>query len=603
MNNKLSWLRQKPTRRSPRLAALFLSIGALILGSGSYAAAPEWLREAARTTLPDYSEDTSAVMLLNEQVTTVSGSGEIKTRYRRAYKVLQPEGRAFATVIVDFDNETRLTSLKAWSLPVTGEPYELRQKDVVETGLFQGILYQDTRRKVFRIPGADPGGVIGYEYEQRGRPFILQDSWLVAREIPVRRARYSLRLPGGWEADPHWVNHPEVAARLADKNRSLWELENIAAIETEPAMPHWRTVASRLLVGFYPRREDLRDRARRSWNDVGRWYGDLTRGRRTATPGIQEKVAELTQAGPTPLEKIKALAVFAQRDIRYVAIEVGIGGYQPHPAREVFGKRYGDCKDKATLLGAMLREVGVKSHYVLVHSRRGVVTPEAPSALSFNHVIVAVELPSADRLGALYATRDHERLGRLLFFDPTDSMTPLGYLPAGLQAGHGLLVGDDGGELVELPLLRPGGNRLLRSGKFSFTENGSLRGGVKEIRWGVPAISQRSAFLRAAGPERQKVLEDFLVNFLGGFRLLHATVANLEEYDQSLVLEYIFSADGYSKTASCCSSSRGFWDVRAAGNWRTIDSTRWSSTPPPCRATCSTLRCRPATVSRSFLPR
>ena len=329
MNNKLSWLRQKPTRRSPRLAALFLSIGALILGSGSYAAAPEWLREAARTTLPDYSEDTSAVMLLNEQVTTVSGSGEIKTRYRRAYKVLQPEGRAFATVIVDFDNETRLTSLKAWSLPVTGEPYELRQKDVVETGLFQGILYQDTRRKVFRIPGADPGGVIGYEYEQRGRPFILQDSWLVAREIPVRRARYSLRLPGGWEADPHWVNHPEVAARLADKNRSLWELENIAAIETEPAMPHWRTVASRLLVGFYPRREDLRDRAHRSWNDVGRWYGDLTRGRRTATPGIQEKVAELTQAGPTPLEKIKALAVFAQRDIRYVGHR---GRYRGLPA-------------------------------------------------------------------------------------------------------------------------------------------------------------------------------------------------------------------------------------------------------------------------------
>ena len=371
----------------------------------------------------------------------------------------------------------------------------MRRKDVVETGLSRGILYQDSRRKVFQIPGADPGGVIGYEYEQRGRPFVLQDSWLVAREIPVRRARYSLRLPDGWEADPHWVNHPEVAARPAEKNRSLWELENIAAIETEPAMPDWRTVASRLLVGFYPRREDLRDQAHHSWSDVGRWYGDLTRGRRDATPEIREKVAELTQAGPTSLDNIKALASFVQQDIRYVAIEIGIGGYQPHPAREVFTNRYGDCKDKVTLLGAMLREVGVKSHYVLVHSRRGVVTPEAPSALSFNHVIVAVELPSEGRLRAIYATRDHERLGRLLFFDPTDPMTPLGYLPPTLQAGHGLLVGDDGGELVELPLLPPGSNRLLRNGKFSFTEDGSLRGGVREIRWGNPAISQRSRFL------------------------------------------------------------------------------------------------------------
>ena len=216
----------------------------------------------------------------------------------------------------------------------------------------------------------------------------------------------------------------------------------------------------------------------------------------------------IPKRSPTLFDKIKALAVFAQRDIRYVAIEIGIGGYQPHPAREVFTNRYGDCKDKVTLLGAMLREAGVKSHYVLVHSRRGVVTPEAPSALSFNHMIVAVELPTEDRERALFATRDHERLGRLLFFDPTDPVTPLGYLPPRLQAGHGLLVGDDGGELVEMPLLPPRGNRLLRSGKFRFTEDGSLRGGVHEIRWGTPAISQRSAFLRVAGPERQKVLEE-----------------------------------------------------------------------------------------------
>ena len=294
MNNKLSWLRRRRRRRSRKLAALFLMIGALVRAN---AAVPEWLR-AARTSLPDYPEDIAAVMLLNEQATTVTKAGEIKTRHRRAYKILRVEGRKYGTVVVYFDNETRLTSLKAWSLPVTGEPYELRRKDVVETGLSRGILYQDSRRKGFHIPGADPGGVIGYEYEQRGRPFVLQDSWLVAREIPVRRARYSLRLPDGWEADPYWVNHPEVAARHAEKNRSLWELENIAAIETEPAMPDWRTVASRLLVGFYPRREDLRDQAHHSWSDVGRWYGSLTRGRRQASLDIRQKVAELTKGSP-----------------------------------------------------------------------------------------------------------------------------------------------------------------------------------------------------------------------------------------------------------------------------------------------------------------
>ena len=549
MNNNWFWLRRRRGNGSSKLAALFLAVGLLTCSPLANAGVPVWLRAAARTSLPDYPEDTPAVMLLNEQATTVTKAGEIKTRYRRAYKILRAEGRDYGTVSVDFDQETRLTFLRAWSLPARGKPYEVREKDAVETGLFRGILYQDTRRKVLSIPGADPGSVIGYEYEQKGRPFILQDSWHVTRGIPVRRARYVLELPAGWEVDARWINHPGGKSQAAGKNRSVWELENVAAIEREPAMPHWRAVAARLLVSFYPRREDLRGKAHGSWGDVGRWYGNLTHGRRQASPDIRQKVAELTGASPTLFDKIKALAAFAQRDIRYVAIEIGIGGYQPHPAREVFTNRYGDCKDKVTLLGAMLREVGVESHYVLVHSRRGVVTSEAPSALSFNHVIVAVELPSGGQLPALYAAHDHEQLGRLLFFDPTDPMTPLGYLPSTLQAGHGLLVGDDGGELVELPLLPPAVNRLLRNGKFSFTEDGSLRGGVREIRWGHPAVSRRSAFLRVAAPERQKVLEDFLAGFLGGFRLLHVEVENLEEYDRTLVLDYKFVGDNYSKAA------------------------------------------------------
>ena len=549
MNNNWFWLRQRRMSGGSKRAALFLAVGLLTCSPLAHAGVPDWLRAAARTSLPDYPEDTAAVMLLNEQATTVTKAGEIKTRHRRAYKILRAEGRGYGTVVVDFDQETRLTFLRGWSLPARGKPHEVREKDAVETGLSEGILYQDTRRKAISIPGTDPGSVIGYEYERKGRPFILQDSWRVAREIPVRRARYALQLPAGWEVDARWVNHAGGKSKASGKNRSVWELEDIAAIEREPAMPHWRAVAARLLVSFYPAREDLRQRAHRSWSDVGRWYGNLTRGRRQASPEIRQKVAELTEASPTLLDKIKALAVFAQRDIRYVAIEIGIGGYQPHPAREVFGNLYGDCKDKATLLGAMLREVGVESHYVLVHSRRGVVTSEAPSVLSFNHVIVAVELPSGGQLPALYAAHDHERLGRLLFFDPTDPMTPLGYLPPTLQAGRGLLVGDDGGELVELPLLPPALNRLLRNGKFSFTEDGSLRGSVREIRSGDPAVSRRSAFLRVAGPERQKVLEDFLVGFLGGFRLLQAQVENLEEYDRTLVVDYKFVGDNYSKAA------------------------------------------------------
>ena len=164
-------------------------------------------------------------------------------------------------------------------------------------------------------------------------------------------------------------------------------------------------------------------------------------------------MTELTAGAPTQLDKIKALATFVQRDIRYVAIEIGIGGYQPHTAQEIFADRYGDCKDKATLLSTMLREIGVESYYVLINTARGVAMPEVPSALSFNHAILAVRLPADISNPTLYSVSEHVGLGRLLFFDPTHPLTPLGYLPPTLQAKYGLLVSEQGWRVDETTLV------------------------------------------------------------------------------------------------------------------------------------------------------
>ncbi len=547
MNNKQFSKRLRWCSTSKSLAGGLVAVALLLGASPATARAPDWLRALARTPLPDYPEETEAVMLLNEQIVTVDENGQIKKRYRRAYKILRPEGRSYGLVKVYFDNETKLTYLKAWSLPAGQKEYEVKEKDAVETSPFSYVLYQDTRYKWLRIPAAEPGSVVGYEYEQKARPFILQDGWWVAETIPVRRALYTLELPGGWEFKSYWLHHDGPEPRSLGKNRYAWELEDIPAVETERAMPDWRAVATRLLVSFYPSRESLRGKSHASWHDVGRWYARLAAGRRQATPEIKQQVADLTAATPNTLDKLRALAAFAQRSIRYVAIEIGIGGYQPHSAQDVFANRYGDCKDKATLLSSMLREIGVDSYYVLVHTSRGVVAPNFPSALSFNHAILAIQLPDDVPTTNLYSIAEHNELGRLLFFDPTNPLTPLGYLPATEQANYGLLVAEDGGELLELPLLLPGSNRLLRTGRFVLRQNGDLAGEVKEIRWGAPAASRRGILLRARAPERRQVLEDFLANSLGDFSLLKSLLENLEESDQNLVSQYSFVARSYAK--------------------------------------------------------
>lgn len=547
MKNRWFSSRRKQLNTTKTVFLLAVLVVLFALAPRAIAGAPDWLRAVSNSPLPAYPPDTEAVLLLDEQVVTIRDDGEMKILHRRAYKILRPEGRHHGLVVVFFDNETRLSSLKAWCIPAQGKEYEVKEKDAIESNAFSEALYQDTRTKILQIPAAEPGNVVGYEYEQKERPYILQSTWWFQDVQPVRQARYVLQLPSGWEFKATWLNHPGREPQAMRENQWLWELADIPAVEREPAMPPAQAVEGRLILIYYPRDPALRQKSYDSWRAVGNLYGGLAAGRRAATPEIGQKVAELTSAAPTTLDKIRALAGFAQRDIRYVAIEIGIGSLQPHLAHEVFANRYGDCKDKATLLSTMLKEIGVESYYVLIHTRRGVVAPSYPPSLTFNHAILAIRLPEDVPNTGLFAVKSHERLGRLLFFDPTNRLVPLGYLPSSLQANFGLLVTEEGGELVELPLLPPSTSRLLRSAKLILSPLGTLSGEVHEIRWGKPAVDRRAQLLEAQGAERSKVLESFLAGFLGNFILTGAEVENLEKIDASLVLRYRFLAENYAK--------------------------------------------------------
>jgi transglutaminase-like putative cysteine protease len=511
--------------------------------------APEWLRTAAQDNLPKYPEDTVAVTLLSEQQTTVKDNGDIETRYRRAYKLLRPEARQhYGSIIVRFDNETKLSFLKAWTITSTGQQMELKEKDAVESGMTSYDLYSDTRVKVLKFPEANPGSVVGYEYVQRHRPFVFEDNWVFQENIPTRRSRFSLQIPARWEFTNHWANYPEQKPQFSANNQYVWEVNDLPGVEVEPRMPPMLAVVSRMEIKYFPSDSKLRGKTTGTWNDLGIWYTALTYGSREATPEIKQKVADLTMGISDPVAKMKALTSYVQRQVRYVAIEIGIGAYQPHPAAAVFTHQYGDCKDKATLLGAMLHEIGIESYYVLIDARRGIVNPEFPSTL-FNHVILAIRLPENLTDPSLFAVVDNPKLGRLLFFDPTNEYVTLGYLPSYLQDNFGLVVTSDGGAMISLPLLPPATNRLLRTAQMSLSASGDLAGEVKEVRWGGPAVDGRAVYLGVSPSEREKVMEKFLGSSLSNFTLKNASIGNLEQFDQGLTFDYNFVAMGYAKSA------------------------------------------------------
>jgi hypothetical protein len=248
---------------------------------------------------------------------------------------------------------------------------------------------------------------------------------------------------------------------------------------------------------------------------------------------------------------MRAVANFVQHDIRYVAIELGIGGFQPHPAMETFEHRYGDCKDKATLLSSMLHEMGVDSYYVVINTRRGSVTAETPAYVgAFNHAILAIKLPADLSDSSLVATVQHPKLGRLLFFDPTNDLTPFGEIGGYLQSNYGLLVTPDGGELVRLPEQPPAMNSVERTAKLVLDASGTLKGDVAETRTGDRAWDER-ARLRNLTNSKDRItpIEDILAGSLSLFHVTSASIVNLDQTDQPFGFRYSFEAQNYAKNA------------------------------------------------------
>jgi Transglutaminase-like superfamily len=328
-----------------------------------------------------------------------------------------------------------------------------------------------------------------------------------------------------------------------------WTVSDVKAIRPEPDMPPVDGVAGQMVVSFFPQGSPA-TKGFTSWPEMGNWYRNLISGRRDASPEIKQQVATLTASAHTPLDKMQTLAQFVQRDIRYVAIELGIGGWQPHAAPEVFTHRYGDCKDKATLLSSMLSQIGVESYYVVINSERGSVSPETPPHLAFDHVILAVKLPLDITDASLVATVQHPRLGRLLYFDPTNETTPFGEIGGYLQANYGLLVTADGGELVELPRQPSAMNSIERTGKLTLDPMGTLKGEVNETRFGDRAWVERERLrMVTKDTDRIKPIEELLAGSLSLFRITEAKAVNLLQNDQPFGFHYTFEAQNYAKSS------------------------------------------------------
>src|SRR5579859_5682846 len=281
------------------------------------------------------------------------------------------------------------------------------------------------------------------------------------------------------------------------------------------------------------------------WRAIGQWQEQLEEHRSDPTPEITAKAQELTAGAPDLYTKLSRITDYIQKNVRYFVVMRGIGGWQAHFAGDIYRNRYGDCKDKTTLLIAMLQAVGVRAHYLHVDSRRGVINPEAPS-LAGNHMITAIELPDGDNDLRLAARVKAANGKTLLIFDPTDEETPVGLIRDALQGAWGNLANGADSQVLQMLVLLPETAGLNRKGTFTLTADGALAGDVSEVLSGDDATNERWFIKDNDSKDIHHELEKSLGADFAGLTFKGFEFHQTEELAKPLDLDLHLSAANYA---------------------------------------------------------
>jgi hypothetical protein len=499
---------RRAAARWPRRGAPWLFAGAVALLPLAAAAAtvPAWLAAALANPSVPRNANVAAIALLNDEQVRYLTTDRVRRRWQGAVKVVTSAGFNLSPVILPYNaGLDRIVSARAWVVSADGRATKaFGQADFTDQVTQLNKYFWDSQRAI-RFDGGgrlEVGGVLAWEIEVESPSGVFSSDWTFASALDVVRGRFEVIPPPGgvlqWHATTPQIGAPRPGA---EPGALEWEVTNQLPFATgRPVgfIPNPRTVSVRCLAGGSPSPPT-------TWTDQSRLAAGVMDPRIDSSGEVKTRAEALVTGRPGRWERIRALAEFAQHDIVYLAITLDqdyLAGMRPHPAAEVLRHRYGDCKDKATLLVSLLRAIGEDGYVVLVNAGDPARTSEAWPTLFFNHAIVALRADAATP--ADWPVVDAGSLGKLVIFDPTDSSTPLGLLSPADQGGFALLVAPLGGPLLKLPVSDPASNLIERTSKAGLGPQGDVQVSVVEDYRGWPATQVHGArFGLGAGRFRQ----------------------------------------------------------------------------------------------------
>ncbi|MDQ8183421.1 DUF3857 domain-containing transglutaminase family protein [Pelagicoccus sp. SDUM812005] len=497
--------------RLPRpIALVLLSTLALCSTAGAKPKYPDWLRQAAEQPAPPRRADEKPTfeVLWDEAHYEILENGRVKQTIRYAIRILdlQERWRAKANCSYYSSSATR-PKISAWTLHPNGDVHKYKKSDEKERSNSSYLTLESEVRTV-TVDGWDEtrtGDVFAYEYTTTESTIFTQYYWGFQSSGPVALSRITVSAPAGWTIDQTYFDASPQKTR--DGNTVTWEQKNILSKKWEPHSPSSAAKREHMRIVVAPP-PDSRLRFSslnfETWADLAAFQAKVSDPMAEPTAEIAAKAQALTQGAASEWEKIQALGEYAKAiNYEHVGLELGNGGgYTPRPASETFRVGWGDCKDKSTLLRALLSAVGIDSYVVSLNATdNDYADATLPGPFYFNHCITAVQVSDDIQAPAVY---EDESLGRLLFIDPTWNNSPIGEIPFEAQGGLAVVGKLSPQPLVRLPLTTPEQNKISRNIVAELFDNASMLGRVATTRHGQSAVAERRLLSRL---DRKEYLE------------------------------------------------------------------------------------------------
>lgn len=477
--------------------------------------------------------DEAAVVFLVDEDTEVTKENTSITTLHVIEQILKDRGKNLAEVEIGYDSTYERVELEfARTITDAGNVLYAGKENIRDVSRYLNFpLYSNAKAFIVSMPMAEVGAFIEYKIRIYSSKLVNDDDFTflyrLREDYPIFKANFKLTVPEEREVNFKFFNEANAQGydlsasfeKQQGKKIYVWNFSQIEPLIPEYNMPPASYVNPAVLISSFS-----------SWNEVYRWWRSLYQDKLELDRETLNFVSELINGSDNDFEKARKIYEFCAQNIRYVAVEYGESGHEPHSAQEVFINRYGDCKDQAILITAMMKAVGLKAYPVLIPTREVYPVSEDFPSINFNHVIAAVELD-----------------GSLVFVDPTAETTSFLDLPLSDQDRLVMVFLNNNWKFVTTPSLE--NNEVIYTIEITLNEDENADIERTVTTHGFFSSVYR-AYLKYTHPS--KIKEDIqkkMVEISSFSRLVNYDIENTDSLDKEPILKYKFSTKKFLNPA------------------------------------------------------